>query len=194
LHPYSTNSEERARVYLFLAAAAFGLAWLTAALIGAIRIPFWLDVPATGAFYGVLYQGFEKWGWKQGLFRRLGIVSVPDLSGTWCGTVSSSFDKNAEIHDVTVQIVQNWTHLSVGLSSEYSESCSIVGSVDTGPEVVLSYQYQNTPKAHAGRTMHAHRGTAVLTLSADRRNLTGEYYSGRDRRNYGALNLTKGND
>lgn len=191
MHPYSTNSEERARILLVIAAVAFCLAWLVATLIGTTHVPFWLDVPATGTLYGVLYKIFEGWGWRQKLVQRVGVVSVPDLRGEWRGSVSSSFDKSAETHSIAVHIAQNWTHLSVTLASANSESYSIVGSIDTGSEVVLSYQYQNIPKPHAKGTMHAHRGTAILKLSVDKRSLSGEYYSGRDRRNYGALELTK---
>jgi hypothetical protein len=39
--------------------------------------------------------------------------------------------------------------------------------------------------------MHAHRGTAVLKLSDDGKELSGEYYSGRDRQNYGTLLIAK---
>jgi len=190
MHPYSTNSEERARILLIIAVAAFGLAWVIAALIGTARVPFWLDVPATGTLYGILYKVFEHWGWKLDLLHRLNAVSVPNFSGNWRGSISSSFDR-VDKHAVEAHISQSWTHLSVTLSSEYSESHSIVGSVDTGSEVVLSYQYENTPRPHAKVTMHAHRGTAVLKLSSDGNQLHGEYYSGRDRQNYGEIELTR---
>jgi hypothetical protein len=194
MHPYSTSSEERARVLLVIAGAAFGLAWVVATLIGMAHVPFWLDVPATGTLYGILYKVFERWGWKRELFHRLNIVSVPNLAGDWQGSVSSSFDKYAETHPVTIHIAQNWTHISIALSSEKSDSHSIVASIDTGTEAILSYQYQNTPKPHARGTMHAHRGTAVLKLASDGKRLSGEYYSGRDRQNYGALELTKASE
>lgn len=190
LHPYSTNSEERARILLGIAALAFALAWVIAALIGTAHVPFWLDVPATGSLYGILYKIFERWGWKLSAFHKLNLVSVPNLAGVWRGSISSSFD-STDSHSVEVKITQNWTHFCVELSSQNSDSHSIVGSIDTSVGAVLSYQYENTPKAHAKVTMHAHRGTAVLKLSADGKCLSGEYYSGRDRRNYGSLEFTR---
>jgi hypothetical protein len=190
MHTYSTDSEERARILLGIAAIAFGLAWLIAALLGGTHIPFWLDVPATGTLYGVLYKLFQRWGWRQRFIRAYHIVSVPDLRGEWRGVVRSSFDKYSE-KTVVVQIAQNWTHMSITLASEASESRSTTGSIETGNEVIVSYQYQNTPKAHAKDTMHAHRGTATLKLSPDEMTLSGEYYSGRDRANFGAIELKR---
>jgi len=38
---------------------------------------------------------------------------------------------------------------------------------------------------------NAHRGTASLVLSVDGHTLSGDYYSGRERQNYGSLHLEK---
>jgi hypothetical protein len=129
--------------------------------------------------------------WKWHLFQATGIVKVPDISGDWSGYVTSSFDSLAEKHPVRVRIQQNWTHLLIQLSAEQSESESIVASMAVGEETVLTYQYRNTPKPGATETMHAHIGTAVLKLHDNRRELSGEYYSGRDRTNQGIIALTK---
>ena len=49
MHPYSTNSEERSRIYFYVAGVAFLLAWLIASLLKDIHsIPFWIGVPGTG--------------------------------------------------------------------------------------------------------------------------------------------------
>jgi len=190
MHTYSTDSEEKSRILLAIAAVAFGLAWIIAILLGETRMPFWLDVPATGSLYGILYRIFQRWGWRQKFIRRYRIVNLPNLRGEWRGIVRSSFDKYSE-KTVTVQIAQSWTHMSVTLTSEASESYSTAGSIETGNEVVVSYQYQNIPRAHANDTMHAHRGTATLKLSPDGKTLSGEYYSGRDRVNFGTIELKR---
>ena len=125
------------------------------------------------------------------MLHKINFVKVPIISGDWSGYVTSSFDSLAQKHPVKVRIQQNWTHLSVELSADHSESDSVVGAMAVGEETVLSYQYMNTPKPGAKVTMHAHRGTAVLKLSSDQRELSGEYYSGRDRANHGIIALTK---
>jgi hypothetical protein len=125
------------------------------------------------------------------MFHTTGIVKVPDISGEWSGYVTSSFDDLAQQHPVSVRIQQNWTHLLVQLTANQSESESIVASMAVEEGVVLTYQYRNTPKPGAKDTMHAHVGTGVLKLSADRSELSGQYYSGRDRANQGLIVLTR---
>jgi len=195
MHPYSIDSEERAQIPFYLTGIAVLLAWLVFLLVthclGNIRLPFWLEIPGTGAMYAAVYTLFKHYGWRWKWVHRLSIVKVPDLQGEWRGSLSSSFDKNAATHHVDVKIAQNWTHISIKLSSSFSDSDSLVAAITTGSEVVLSYQYLNTPKPHAKQTLHIHRGTAILKLSENGSQLSGEYYSSRDRQNYGALELNK---
>ena len=171
------------------------LAWLLFRLVTycvmTTRLPFWIEIPGTGAMYAAVYKLFQHYGWRWRRIRQLNIVRVPDLEGEWYGSVSSSFDQNAATHDVQVSIIQNWTHILIRLTSSFSDSESLVAAITTGDEPVLSYQYLNTPKPHARAMLHIHRGTAVLRLSRDGVALSGEYYSGRDRQNYGALELSK---
>ncbi len=77
------------------------------------------------------------------------------------------------------------------LETEYSKSQSlIVGIITAGSSaMVMSYEYLNEPKPAAKETMHAHRGTARLVLEGE--SLEGEYYTGRDRQNYGSLSLRR---
>lgn len=191
MHSYSTTSEERSRLPFAFAGIAIGLAWLLSLATGKTHLPFWLEVPGAATFYGLLVGTFRSYLWKWRPIQATGIVRVPDISGEWSGYVTSSFDSLAEHHPVQVRIRQNWTHLLVQLSAEQSESDSVVASMVVGDETVLSYQYRNTPRPGARETMHAHMGTAVLKLSDDQRELSGEYYSGRDRANQGLIVLAR---
>jgi len=191
MHPYSTTSEERSTLPFAFAGVAMGLAWLLSLITGKTHPAFWLEVPGTFTLYCILLWGFRSYLWKWQLFQATGIVKIPDISGDWSGYVTSSFDSLAQQHPVRVRIQQNWTHLLVQLSAEQSESESIVASMAVGEEIVLSYQYRNTPKQSAKGTMHAHIGTASLKLSDNRSELSGEYYSGRDRANQGTILLTR---
>jgi hypothetical protein len=194
MHPYSITSGERERVPLFLAGLTFASAWLAASVASHIRLPFWIEVPGTFGIYELLYQLFRVWGWRLPILRFLAAVKTPDLNGTWIGVVQSSFDEHSEAHDVIVTIKQNWTHLNVTLKSPHSESLSLVAAVELTMTSTLTYQYENTPRPGAVNTMHAHRGTAVLRLDADGLELNGHYYSGRDRQNFGSINLKKERD
>src|ERR1700676_79774 len=191
MHPYSTTSEERSILPFVFAVVAIGLAWLFSLITGKSHLPFWLEVPGTATLYGLLLGIFRSYLWKWQIFQATGIVKIPNISGDWCGYVTSSFDSLAEQHPVKVRIQQNWTHLFVQLSADQSESESIVASMTVGEETVLSYQYRNTPRPGAKDTMRAHTGTAVLKLHDSQRELSGEYYSGRDRANQGLIVLKK---
>lgn len=193
MHPYTTNLAERQKLLLFIAVAAFGGALLIgfAYTSAGWNPPAWVDVPSTGALYGLGYAVVKKYLWRSKLFQKLGIVNTPVLDGDWEGEVVTSFDEHAARHPVHVRIDQDWTEMSISLKSNVSESRSLIAGVIVNNEIVLSYEYYNEPLPGAVDTMHAHRGTARLILSADRKTLTGQYYSGRDRQNFGELRLRR---
>jgi hypothetical protein len=62
--------------------------------------------------------------------------------------------------------------------------------VVTEDECILIYDYLNEPNSDAVDTMHMHRGTARLVLTETDK-LEGDYYTGRDRKNTGAMKLRR---
>jgi len=191
LHPYATDSDERKQIPLFIAGlaiiSAIGLSWI----LQKIHWPGWIDAPATAGFYGLYYEFFRRRLWRVRLFRKWGWVKLPMLFGKWRGFVVTSFDEQKGKHKIDADIAQDWTHMSIRIRSDYSRSESLVGSLFVGTEIILDYEYRNEPHPQAVATMHAHRGTASLLLSADGRTLEGDYYSGRDRQNYGLIHLER---
>jgi hypothetical protein len=190
MHGYSTDSDERRVVPLFLALVAISLAWLSSKLLEAthLAVPWWVDAPSLMVFYGALYTLFDKYLWKNGFACKLGLVKIPNLAGCWRGYLISSFDGHAKRHNLVINIFQTWTQLAVFLATatSISRSCAAVIQVGDPEGVALIYQYQNQPLADATRTMHMHFGTAMLRVS-DGGCLVGDYYSGRDRRTYGRI-------
>ena len=191
MHPYATNSEERTNIPFYVAGIAIGIARLVASFADKTRLPFWVEVPGTATLYGLLLGLFRSRFWKLQVLHKTHVVKVPNLEGEWAGYVTSSFDNLAAKLPVTIHIRQNWTHMSIVLRTGKSESHSVLSSVFVGDETLVSYQYENEPRVGAKDTMHAHRGMANLNLSEDGLALTGDYYSGRDRANYGTLVVTK---
>jgi hypothetical protein len=191
MHPYATDSEERRNVLLGIALVSVGLAygfhWLM--LHMNIQAPWWVDSPSVLGIAGVLYKAFDKWLWRW--FRKIGIVKVPDIQGQWEVDGYTSFEQMKSFK-AKVIIRQTWTHISVYLETEQSISRSLAASLSSNqPEgAVLIYHYRNEPKSNAVKTMHAHIGTALLRLKNDEC-MEGEYYSGRDRQNYGGLTLRR---
>jgi hypothetical protein len=190
MHGYSTDSDERRVVPLFLALVAISLAWLSSKFLAVIHfsIPWWVDAPSLMAFYGALYALFDRHLWKNGIVCKLGFVRIPNLAGCWRGYLISSFDGHAKRHNLVINIFQTWTQLAVFLATatSISRSCAAVIQVGDPEGVALIYQYQNQPLADATRTMHMHYGTAMLRVS-DGGCLVGDYYSGRDRRTFGRI-------
>ena len=194
MHGYSTDTDEKRVVILFLAALAIGLAWVSSNLLAAIHLamPWWADAPSSMFFYGVLYALFDRHLWRHPLMRKLGLVKTPNLTGCWRGYLTSSFDNHAKRHVLSLDIFQSWTQISIFLTTVTSISWSCVAFIQVSdPEgVALIYQYENQPLADATRTMHMHNGTAMLRMPNGSR-LAGDYYAGRDRGTFGRISCRR---
>jgi len=196
MHPYTTDSHERTVVPLLLAGASMGSAYfLTHVVLAALPFapPWWIDIPSVVGLYHGFHALFDKYLWRVPVLRRIGLVKVPDLDGTWKGHIASSFDAYKTKRDVTIEIRQSWKQISINLATQNSKSHSLTAAILTeNPNAILiSYEYLSEPRPDVASTMHAHRGTTRLTLAPDKKALDGEYYSGRDRRNIGALSLRR---
>ena len=195
MHPYATDSSEGKFVPLYVAGLSILAAWILHRALGTLQftIPWWIDAPSVIGFYGLFYTIFDKYIWRIRILRTIGVVKVPDSNGTWKGHVASSYDEHATKHDATIKIVQTWTKISIILETNYSNSHSQIAAVITeNPNgTILSYEYINEPVPNAEQTMHIHRGTARLTLQPDGTVLEGEYYTGRDRENFGILKFKR---
>ena len=191
MHPYTTDSSERRFVPLYIAGVSVLAAWILNRVLGAMQftLPWWIDAPSVIGFYGLLYATFNKYLWRWRILRTIGVVKVPDLNGTWKGYVASSFDEHATKYDATFRLFQNWTLISIILETNYSKSSSLIAAIVTENPggTMLSYEYLNEPVPNAKHTMHTHRGTARLTMQSNGKTLEGEYYTGRDRQNFGIL-------
>ena len=198
MHPFATDSPERKNVTFTLALVSVLATWGLNRLVQLfhIAIPWWVGAPSVlGVFY-LLYEVFDKWCWHWPVWRKLGVVKLPDLDGKWDGCLSSSFDEHGKSYPIRVVVHQDWTHISVLLETEQSESHSLTASilVQQAGGISLSYQYHNDPKPVVNPRMQPHRGTAVVKLKANGGLLEGEYYTGRGRQNYGTVRLWRTGD
>jgi hypothetical protein len=189
MHPYSIDTEERKYVLFLIAIIGVLFAWGFYKLLGYynILLPWWVESPSVFAFYGILYLVFDKWLWK--IAKRFKLIKTPDINGEWKGILRSSFDELADEKSATLRIFQTWTRIRIvqetDQSISHSESASIVAETPEGPHI--NYQYMNEPKPDAANTMNIHRGTCRLSYVKKENKLIGEYYSGRDRQNFGSL-------
>lgn len=198
MHPYATDSHERKTVPFVLAVIATVLALGLAKIVEAAQVQnlWWLDVPAVWGFYGILWRLFDRSAWRWRVLRAVGLVRVPDLNGPWHGRGVSSHVERAgdrQEFECDVTITQRWRTLYVSLQTAHSQSESVIGALlvgDGGGQPILSYEYRNEPRTHAPASLNPHRGTARLALVAVD-HLEGDYYTGRDRREIGTLDLRR---
>jgi len=180
-----------------LPACAIGLAWISNAIVAKLGLKDWTflveSLGGLGA-YGLLFLAFDHWLWRVALFRWVGVVFLPDLSGRWAGELRSSFDNHSVAHPIAVEIRQTFSAAHVCTYSVQSQSASITSAFVCEPNAryALHYEYQNIPMINAAPTMHIHYGTAALQQGADQSTLEGNYYNwGRDERGHiGTLKLT----
>lgn len=193
MHSYATDSDEKQKISFILVTISILSAW-SLHRIPNLTMPWWFDAPSVIGFYGIFYNIFDKYLWKIDVFKKIRLVKIPCLQGTWEGYITSSFDSHKIKHDGTIKINQTYSRISIILESKESKSHSITASILTKNQdmLLISYEYLNEPTPNSKKSMHIHRGTARLQLSSDNQELNGEYYSGRDRKNIGSLkfNLT----
>ena len=194
MHDYAIDSRERVAVVRILFMASALVSAVATVLIPSDLIPMrWmLPIPSIALVFGVSYWAFDNWLWRWALLRTMRLISVPDLRGTWTGTIASSYSEFETNQHVTVSVEQTWTKLAVRLNAAESRSWSVTASVLTNaPEgMVLTYLFDNEPKAESARTMHRFRGTAILVSDTSGR-LEGDYYTGRGRETHGSIKLRR---
>ncbi|CCF85379.1 Cap15 family CBASS effector [Nitrolancea hollandica] len=197
MHDYSTDSEERKWIPVYLAVLSILLAWLLSSILSylSISIPWMIDAPSVVGFYGITYVLFDRYLWKMPFFRTIRLVNIPDLSGTWQGYLVSSYDEHAKQHETTLLISQTWSKISIILRTKHSSSRSMMASIEGGdPNVIrLMYGYLNEPNPESASTMVIHLGTACLKMhnNSPDQSLDGEYYAGRGRMNYGGMHFKR---
>jgi hypothetical protein len=194
-HVYSIDSAERRRLPLVFALLAVGASIALSRFLASfdISLPNWISAPDALVCYGIFYAIFDRLIWQWTWTQKLGITKVPNLSGEWRGQVSTTNNDAPSFgspKEITLTIRQSWTELLIKADTADSTSRSLSGHMLVSDDYVLSYEYLNEPRAGAPATMHSHRGSARLSFDG-KDSLVGEYYTGRDRKNFGTLNLKR---
>lgn len=195
MHTYSIDTDERKNILLVLAIISIVFSWGFYKILGnyQIALAWWVESPSVLFFYGLLFVIFDKWLWRY--FKKINFVKTPNLNSEWNGNLKSSFDNHSSEVKATLKIFQTWTRIKILLTTDqslsHSETASIM--VDTPEGKYLSYQYISEPKSNTVKTMSIHRGTVRLVFDEKKNSLEGEYYSGRDRQNFGSLYFIRDN-
>jgi len=153
-----------------------------------------ISIPSVPAIYVFLFFLFDKYLWKLKMFKSLGLVIADDLNGKWIGIVKSSYEKFATNIDAQLVIKQTATKIKIHGIFNKSKSVSIhenFGRSEIDNKTALFYFFRNEPEYDAVSTMAIHEGSTKLTYNAETDSLTGDYYSGRDRNNYGTIEVKR---
>ena len=195
MHPYPIDTEERRNLFFYFAIIGILLSFGMQALLDIYKfnLPWGIKTPSVLFLYYGVYKVFNSYVWKCKCLRKIGVVKTPDLNGEWDGTIKTSFNNNSLELEATLKISQTWTRIEIILVTDSSKSRSEAGSMILGSSEgeLLIYQYINNPKPGAAETMHIHYGTASLLFDERTDELSGEYYSGRGRQNFGSLSFKR---
>lgn len=160
-----------------------------------IEVPFYIETPSIPAVYAFLFLVFDRFLWKKSkIFKKLGVIIADDLNGRWVGTLKSSYDNFATDIEAQLIIEQTATRIKICGTFNKSKSVSIhenFGKSEIDNQVALFYFFRNEPAYDATQTMAMHEGSAKLTYSPENDSLTGYYYSGRDRNNFGTIEVKR---
>lgn len=186
----------------FSSYAVFVLVLVGLGLIGVLAIdagfglfnfdpPLWVEVPSILGIAGVLFSLFDKYFWSWGIFRRLGIIDIPDVRGRWTGVLKSSYEESVGPIPAALEIRQTASSIVINLYTEQSRSTSMVVTLRKAADGqdAISYTYRNRPKVSTPDTMQVHFGSADLRYHPDISQLRGEYFTSRERQTHGTMSF-----
>lgn len=134
---------------------------------------------------GLVYFGW-KWLWKK--IPLLNKLLFPDLNGEWEMTIHWRWGNKEGVAQATAHIKQDFLKMSMEVSSEDSDSSTLLAKPQKDPEsgrAILYYIYRNTPKLKNGNLSLPYKGTAILKLDHTSFNLLeGNYYTDRSTTGY----------
>jgi hypothetical protein len=156
-----------------------------------LLIPIWIETPSIIGLYALYINIFDKVLWKFKAIELFGMPKIPNLNGTWKATIKSSHeDKDKE---AIATICQNYSKFSMILKTDESTSQTTMASFELGNPIrrTLTYTYICKPLPASPASMEIHEGTGNLEIVKGDEEMSGYYYSGRGRRNYGEIHLKK---
>lgn len=159
-----------------------------------VRIPWYIETPSIPGIYALLFWIFDKYLWKYNFFKKIGIIIADDLSGEWEGFSISSYDNQDNKIKTKIIIEQSATKIKVYGLFNQSKSVSIhenFGYSEIDNKVALYYFFRNEPSYNAVETMAIHEGSVKLLHDSKNKVLCGYYFSGRNRNNYGTIEVRK---
>jgi hypothetical protein len=193
MHSYASDSNDRRVAPWIIAVLSVFFTYIYVSISRELHVtlPWWSEAPSIMLVYAALHWSYKSMLWKVRIGRFF-LSQIPNCNGTWYGELKSSHDSGTT-SECMLFVHQTWTGIVCEFRTSTSVSFSRMAAFNVKPGLLqgLAYEYTNDPKSDASEMMHAHRGFAFLRLSADRNRFEGDYYTGRDRINYGTMQLKK---
>lgn len=192
MHQYQTDEGTKNNFLLLAVLLAVLFAYLFSLTIQyfELQLPWWIETPSILGFFGTIYWIYDKYLWKTKLIQNIEWIKTPDISGNWKVEIRTSHDGFGNTVLGKAIIRQSAFRISIALDIETSTSNSILVALlrsEKVSEFELIYTYVNYPKADTLETMSIHLGTTHVAISDNRLEMDGEYYTGRDRGNFGRI-------
>ncbi len=145
-----------------------------------------------------LWSIFKKWLWKYLIFNNW-LVMIPDLNGSWSGTLQSTWIDNTTNKPIpqietTAIIRQDLSTITIDFSTNEMESRSIIAEISLHPHrrvTEINYIYQSDPDAVVKHRSEIHYGAAKLIYNKNSKGetLKGDYWT--DRKTTGTITLKR---
>jgi len=130
---------------------------------------------------GIGLGAFERWIWKLP-FLHPWLVPFPDISGTWQGRLTSSYDGpiGSKYRDCFLVVRQTFSRVGASLMTEQSESRELAAAIyrDNADGQTLAVLYQNVARLQHRERSPMQRGGMILHIRGDPPyQLDGEYWT-----------------
>jgi SMODS-associating 2TM, beta-strand rich effector domain len=200
VHEYVSTYVERRKWVASLTLAAVAASFWMGALFHQLDLPTAVAPPTALTLFGAIFALFNLLLWRLAI-RGHTLGQIPDLHGTWQGTIDIREGRDGEPSATipcTVEIKQNWSRISIEFKTENTHSSSVMASLRPWNEGGLHYEYDvgtdrgakrgESPTADAER----HYGTAQLLPSDETwEEMTGKFYNDEAFQRWGKYKLTR---
>ncbi|MFQ5853803.1 MAG: hypothetical protein ACE5JU_24865 [Candidatus Binatia bacterium] len=186
---------------LILAAFSVGFSYLIHIVIGFEGLGLqkftedssWLVGPPSAlAIFAGLYRIFDNYLWKVRFFRIMLFVSRPDLNSKWEVEILSPPRNTQPGLAGELRVCQTWSKISITLDTNISQSRSLTAAIThlAPHSIKLTNEYSVDRKVEAPESLQRHVGTNQILIEVEKgkmMRLDGEYYTERNRGNYGDI-------
>ncbi len=150
---------------------------------------------AISAVLAGFWWAFDKYLWRLRFVRALKISELPDLNGTWIGTIDRAGENNP--HKITYEITQTYTTLAIRSQTRSSESNTILAAFKTNEAgtqyVIMNYWLCRTKARDGSGAMEEFKGLSRISIwDEDGKMVLKDYYfTNRNPSTEGTAKLTK---